>query len=91
MTALKVYADRLGDPNLGNIGRTIFENIINRSYFLFVAIHLKVTIANDLRDQVEVFQTTEYPNFLSTLIPVFLDILHNVQPVFISNAPEQVK
>lgn len=50
-----------------------------------------MTIANELRDQVEVFQTAEYPKFLSTLIPVFLDILQNEQPVFISNAPEQVK
>ncbi|KAG2237337.1 hypothetical protein INT48_009070 [Thamnidium elegans] len=54
-----------------------------------LAINLKVTIANELRDQVEVFQTAEYPKFLSTLIPVFLDILQNEQPVFISNAPEQ--
>jgi hypothetical protein len=51
---------------------------------------LKVTIANELRDQVEVFQTAEYPKFLSTLVPVFLDILQKEQPVFISNAPEQV-
>lgn len=49
-----------------------------------------MTIANELRDQVEVFQTAEYPKFLSTLIPVFLDILQNEQPVFISSAPEQV-
>ncbi|GAN05230.1 conserved hypothetical protein [Mucor ambiguus] len=54
-----------------------------------LGINLKVTIANELRDQVEVFQTAEYPKFLSTLIPVFLDILQNDQPVFISNAPEQ--
>lgn len=55
-----------------------------------IAIGLKVTIANELRDQVEVFQTSEYPKFLSTLLPLFLDILQNEQPVFISNAPEQV-
>ncbi|CEG63044.1 Putative Transformation/transcription domain-associated protein [Rhizopus microsporus] len=54
-----------------------------------LAIGLKVTIANELRDQVEVFQTSEYPKFLSTLLPLFLDILQNEQPVFISNAPEQ--
>ncbi|KAI7899883.1 uncharacterized protein BX663DRAFT_576399 [Cokeromyces recurvatus] len=54
-----------------------------------LATNLKVTIANELRDQVEVFQTAEYPKFLSTLIPVFLDILQNEQPVFVSNAPEQ--
>lgn len=54
-----------------------------------LAINLKVTIANELRDQVEVFQTAEYPKFLSTLIPVFLDILQNEPAVFVSNAPEQ--
>ncbi|OBZ88491.1 Transcription-associated protein 1 [Choanephora cucurbitarum] len=54
-----------------------------------LATNLKVTIANELRDQVEVFQTAEYPRFLSTLIPVFLDVLQNEQPVFVSNAPEQ--
>ncbi|KAG1145231.1 hypothetical protein G6F37_006937 [Rhizopus arrhizus] len=54
-----------------------------------LAIGLKVTIANELRDQVEVFQTSEYPKFLSTLLSLFLDILQNEPPVFISNAPEQ--
>ncbi|KAI7902282.1 uncharacterized protein BX663DRAFT_552217 [Cokeromyces recurvatus] len=50
---------------------------------------LKVTIANELRDQVEIFQTLEYPRFLATLIPVFIDILQNGNPVFQSNIPEQ--
>ncbi|CAO3646013.1 unnamed protein product [Mucor fragilis] len=50
---------------------------------------LKVTIANELRDQVEVFQTLEYARFLATLIPVFVDILQNGNPVFQSNVPEQ--
>ncbi|KAI9276344.1 FAT domain-containing protein [Sporodiniella umbellata] len=54
-----------------------------------LAIGLKVTIANELRDQVEVFQTSEYPKFLSTLLSLFLDILQNEPPVFISTAPEQ--
>ncbi|KAI9495464.1 hypothetical protein BDB00DRAFT_870320 [Zychaea mexicana] len=54
-----------------------------------LAVSLKVTIANELRDQVEIFQTLEYPRFLQTLIPVFIDILQNGSPVFISNAPEQ--
>ncbi|KAI7863236.1 hypothetical protein BDF14DRAFT_1989138 [Spinellus fusiger] len=54
-----------------------------------IAPALKVTIVNELRDQVEVFQTLEYPRFLSTLIPVFLDILQNGTPVFVSNATEQ--
>ncbi|KAI8367767.1 hypothetical protein BD560DRAFT_353389 [Blakeslea trispora] len=50
---------------------------------------LKVTIANELRDQVEIFQTLEYSRFLATLIPVFVDILQNGNPVFQSNVPEQ--
>lgn len=50
-----------------------------------------MTIANELRDQVEVFQTSEYPKFLSTLLSLFLDILQNEPPVFISTAPEQVR
>ncbi|KAI9321751.1 hypothetical protein BX666DRAFT_1023083 [Dichotomocladium elegans] len=56
-----------------------------------LGVNLKVKIANELRDQVEVFQTLEYPRFLATLIPVFLDILQNGSPVFISNALEQVR
>ncbi len=43
------------------------------------------------RDQVEMFQTLEYPKFLSTLIPIFMDILQNGNPVFQSKTPEQVK
>ncbi|GAA5802218.1 hypothetical protein HPULCUR_007681 [Helicostylum pulchrum] len=54
-----------------------------------LAPQLKVTIANELRDQVEVFQTLEYSRFLATLIPVFVDILQNGNPVFQSNVPEQ--
>ncbi|KAI9486745.1 MAG: hypothetical protein EXX96DRAFT_53394 [Benjaminiella poitrasii] len=50
---------------------------------------LKVTIANELRDQVEVFQTLEYSRFLATLIPVFIDIFQNGTPIFQSNVPEQ--
>jgi hypothetical protein len=60
-------------------------------FFCFLlAPQLKVTIANELRDQVEVFQTLEYSRFLATLIPVFVDILQNGNPVFQSNVPEQV-
>ncbi|KAI8983535.1 hypothetical protein BDB01DRAFT_850672 [Pilobolus umbonatus] len=54
-----------------------------------LATGLKVTIANELRDQVEIFQTAEYSKFLSILIPVFYDILQNEPPVFTSDAPEQ--
>jgi hypothetical protein len=53
-------------------------------------IKLKCTIASDLRDQVEVFQSLEYPRFLSVLMPVFLDNLRNGTPVFVSNSLEQV-
>lgn len=52
-------------------------------------IKLKCTIASDLRDQVEVFQSLEYPRFLSVLMPVFLDNLRNGTPVFVSNSLEQ--
>lgn len=51
---------------------------------------LKVKIASELRDSVEIFQSVEYARFLSILMPVFTDILMNGQPVFASNAPEQV-
>ncbi|KAI9246865.1 hypothetical protein BY458DRAFT_560504 [Sporodiniella umbellata] len=51
--------------------------------------NLRVTIANELRDQVELFQTLEYPRFLSTLLPVFIDILQNGNPVFTSGTSEQ--
>lgn len=61
------------------------------TYNIAIAPNLRVTIANELRDQVEMFQTLEYPKFLSTLLPVFMDILQNGSPVFQSNAPEQVK
>ena len=53
-------------------------------------VKLKVKIASELRDSVEIFQSVEYARFLSILMPVFTDILMNGQPVFASNAPEQV-
>ncbi|KAF9357807.1 hypothetical protein BGX26_003026, partial [Mortierella sp. AD094] len=52
-------------------------------------VKLKVKIASELRDSVEIFQSVEYARFLSILMPVFSDILMNGQPVFASNAPEQ--
>ncbi|KAK9721294.1 transcription-associated protein 1 [Basidiobolus ranarum] len=52
-------------------------------------VKLKVTIALELRDSVEIFQSVEYPRFLSVLMKVFSDILTKGTPVFISNAPEQ--
>jgi len=54
-------------------------------------VKLKVKIASELRDSVEIFQSVEYARFLSILMPVFTDILMNGQPVFASNAPEQVR
>ncbi|KAG0235555.1 hypothetical protein B0O80DRAFT_498171 [Mortierella sp. GBAus27b] len=50
---------------------------------------LKVKIATELRDSVEIFQSVEYARFLSILMPVFTDILMNGQPVFVSHALEQ--
>ncbi|ORX90024.1 hypothetical protein K493DRAFT_381622 [Basidiobolus meristosporus CBS 931.73] len=52
-------------------------------------VKLKVTIALELRDSVEIFQSVEYPRFLSVLMKVFSDILTKGAPVFVSNAPEQ--
>lgn len=95
MTTLQVYAHRLSDPNLGKLDTTtsLHHDDANRTFSLSFSIapQLKVTIANELRDQVEVFQTLEYPRFLATLIPVFVDILQNGNPVFQSNVPEQVR
>lgn len=50
----------------------------------------KVQQASELRDSIEVFQSTDYQRFLSRLIPVFLKILGEGQPIFISTHPEQV-
>lgn len=58
--------------------------------FVRIDVKLKVKIASELRDSVEIFQSVEYARFLSILMPVFSDILMNGQPVFASNAPEQV-
>lgn len=71
-----------------NIRRAVQSIFFNTC--LLLAPNLRVTIANELRDQVEMFQTLEYPKFLSTLIPIFMDILQNGNPVFQSGTPEQV-
>ncbi|KAI8052219.1 hypothetical protein BDF22DRAFT_743794 [Syncephalis plumigaleata] len=52
-------------------------------------IKLKVTIATELRDKVEIFQSVEYKRFLALLLPVFTSILRDGQPAFSSNASEQ--
>ena len=46
--------------------------------------------ASELRDSIEVFQATDYQRFLSKLVPVFLKILGDGQPIFVSTIPEQV-
>jgi len=51
----------------------------------------KVQQASELRDSIEVFQATDYQRFLSKLIPVFLKILGDGQPIFVSTIPEQVR
>jgi hypothetical protein len=51
----------------------------------------KVAQASELRDSIEVFQATDYQRFLSRLIPIFLKILGDGQPIFVSTIPEQVK
>lgn len=69
----------------------MFATIYTYPFFLRIAdVKLKVKIASELRDSVEIFQSVEYARFLSILMPVFTDILMNGQPVFASNAPEQV-
>lgn len=99
MTQPTVYAARLSDPGLGapflfvrhrsNHPPTISNPLFPTS--TSTDIKLKNTIASELRDQVEVFQAGEYARFLSILMPVFMDLLKNGQPVFINNAPEQVR
>jgi hypothetical protein len=49
----------------------------------------KVQQACELRDSIEVFQATDYQRFLLKLVPVFLKILGEGQPIFISTIPEQ--
>jgi len=49
----------------------------------------KVQQACELRDSIEVFQATDYKRFLNRLIPVFLKILGEGQPIFVSTIPEQ--
>lgn len=94
MTTLQVYAHRLSDPNLSKKKKKKWnrrQHVTSILTHCYLAPALKVTIANELRDQVEVFQTLEYSRFLATLIPVFVDILQNGNPVFQSNVPEQVR
>lgn len=53
---------------------------------------LKLQIANELRDSIDLFTHTvpaDYTKFLGQLMPVFLEILRG-PPVFVSTSPEQV-
>ena len=36
------------------------------------------------------FQATDYQRFLNKLVPIFLKILGDGQPIFVSTIPEQV-
>ncbi|CAG8494689.1 11619_t:CDS:10, partial [Ambispora leptoticha] len=70
-----IYASRLSDVKLGILQFTVWQ---------FEA-RLKLNIAMDLRDSVEVFQNAEYPRFLQVMMPVFRKILNETQPVFVTN------
>lgn len=50
----------------------------------------KVQHALELRDSIEVFQATDYVRFLHKMMPVFLKVLGEGQPIFVSTVPEQV-
>jgi len=50
---------------------------------------LKLQIATDLRDTIDMYQGQEYPKFLAKMIPVFTTILKG-PPVFSNSSPEQV-
>ncbi|KAF8460620.1 hypothetical protein BDZ91DRAFT_851440 [Kalaharituber pfeilii] len=49
---------------------------------------LKLQIASDLRDTIDMYQGQEYPKFLAKIIPVFTQLLKG-PPVFSSSSPEQ--
>ncbi|KAH0562572.1 hypothetical protein GP486_002747 [Trichoglossum hirsutum] len=51
-------------------------------------IKLKVSIASELRDSIDLFQGPAYPKFLAKLMPVFMQLLQG-KPVFISTSAEQ--
>jgi transformation/transcription domain-associated protein len=52
-------------------------------------IKLKVSIAAELKDSIDLFQGQGYPKFLEKLMPVFMQLLRG-KPVFISTSAEQV-
>jgi hypothetical protein len=50
----------------------------------------RAKLAMDLRDQIEVVQSTDYPRFLQSLMNVFQDILITVPTSFNEEKDEQV-
>lgn len=87
-----VYAARLGDSSLGLFAVLVrgwddWDDLTR----LTVDAKLKLQIAGELRDSIDMFTHTpaEYTRFLLKLMPVFTTILSG-QPVFISTSPEQV-
>jgi transformation/transcription domain-associated protein len=54
-------------------------------------VSIKVKIVLELRDSIEIVQSSEYARFLALLMPAFTYILSNVAPIFVSVAPAQVR
>ncbi|KAJ3410576.1 hypothetical protein HDV05_003644 [Chytridiales sp. JEL 0842] len=49
--------------------------------------HIKVRIVSELRDQIEIVNTPEYPRFLEKIVPAFSYVLSNTPAAFASNSP----
>lgn len=56
-----------------------------------IDIEVKLAIMTELRESIEIVQSTDYARYLSSLLPVFIALLTNTPPVFSSDAQEQVK
>jgi hypothetical protein len=76
------YAEKLSDPTLGTAFAAAVTDAIDPKY--------RLQQASELRDTIDVLQGTDYPKFLAKLVPVFLKILGEGQPIFVSTLPEQV-
>lgn len=91
------YAEKLSDPTLGtqNTLPSLYPLRCFGEYLRVCAdaggadTKHKVQQASELRDSIEVFQATDYKRFLTRLIPVFLKLLGEGQPIFVSTIPEQ--
>ena len=84
------YAEKLSDVSLGT-----FRPFLSACEGLADALRSidpkhKVQHALELRDSIEVFQATDYVRFLHKMMPVFLKVLGEGQPIFVSTIPEQV-